>query len=171
MKILIVSDTHGQMTNLKTVLKKVRPIDYLIHCGDLGTDMETLQKMAGCPVSCVRGNNDFGTNLPWEEELAIAGKRILIVHGHKFGINLYRGYDVIREAGRLRGCDVVMYGHTHEPVIDSEEPEVTLINPGSLTFPRQAGRQPSYIIMSTDRLGHVMYTLNYLPREQKSRFF
>ena len=35
MKILIVSDTHGRDDNLVKVLKKVKPIDFLIHCGDV----------------------------------------------------------------------------------------------------------------------------------------
>ena len=35
MKILIVSDTHGQEKNLEEVLKKEEPIDALIHLGDL----------------------------------------------------------------------------------------------------------------------------------------
>ena len=34
MKVLIVSDTHKHNENLEEVLKKVKPIDMLIHCGD-----------------------------------------------------------------------------------------------------------------------------------------
>ena len=169
MKILIVSDTHGQMENFKEVLDIVSPVNYLIHCGDVGFGADVIQQMAGCPVSCVKGNNDFGTDLPAEEELAIAGKRILIIHGHRNGV--HHGYSGVKEAAKERGCDVVMFGHTHMLVIDSEDPEVTLINPGSLTFPRQPGRKPSYIIMSTDRLGHVMYTLNYLNKAERSWFY
>ena len=35
MKILVVSDTHGHEKNLMTVLNRVRPVDALIHCGDV----------------------------------------------------------------------------------------------------------------------------------------
>ena len=34
MKVLIVSDTHKHNENLEEVLKKVKPIDMLVHCGD-----------------------------------------------------------------------------------------------------------------------------------------
>ena len=34
MRILVVSDTHGQRAELKEVISKTRPFDYLIHCGD-----------------------------------------------------------------------------------------------------------------------------------------
>ena len=172
MKILIVSDTHGRLNNFESVIKAVSPIDYLIHCGDVGYDPEDLERvreLAGCPCSIVQGNNDIGLGLPEEEELAIAGRRILIVHGHRHG--LYRGYETLREIARERHCDVAMFGHTHVPVIDKEDPAVTVINPGSLTFPRQPGRRPSYIVMSTDRRGEVMYTLNYLEKEERGWFF
>ncbi len=54
-----------------------------------------------------------------------------------------------------------MYGHTHKPVIDVDK-DITAINPGSLSFPRQEGRKPSYIIMDLDRDGQVHYHLNFL---------
>ena len=35
MKILIVSDTHRNVKTLEEVIKKVMPIDMLIHLGDV----------------------------------------------------------------------------------------------------------------------------------------
>ena len=34
MKVLIVSDTHGQDENLEETVLREAPFDYLIHCGD-----------------------------------------------------------------------------------------------------------------------------------------
>ena len=57
--------------------------------------------------------------------------------------------------------DIVMYGHTHRPVIDKND-DIIVINPGSLTYPRQEGRRPSYIIMETGKKGELGFTLKYL---------
>ena len=35
MKVLIVSDTHGQDENLEETVLREAPFDYLIHCGDV----------------------------------------------------------------------------------------------------------------------------------------
>ena len=54
-----------------------------------------------------------------------------------------------------------MCGHTHKPVIDREA-DLTLINPGSISFPRQENRKPSYILMEIDAKGAAHYTLTYI---------
>ena len=62
MKILIVSDTHGRLNNYEKVIKAVAPVDYMIHCGDVGYDPDDLSRvreLAGCPCSIVQGNNDM----------------------------------------------------------------------------------------------------------------
>ena len=60
-----------------------------------------------------------------------------------------------------RGVDIVLYGHTHRPVIDIDD-DIIAVNPGSLSYPRQEGRQPSYAIMEIDREGKVHFTIAYL---------
>ena len=59
MKILIVSDTHGQEKNLEEVLEKESPIDALIHLGDLEGGEDFISTHVKCPVYLVSGNNDF----------------------------------------------------------------------------------------------------------------
>ena len=39
---------------------------------------------------------------------------------------------------------------------------VTLLNPGSLSYPRQEGRRPTYMIMDVDNKGRAKYTLHEL---------
>ena len=58
MKILIVSDTHKSHKNLDKVLEIVKPIDMLIHLGDVEED-DYIQALADCPAHIIRGNNDF----------------------------------------------------------------------------------------------------------------
>ena len=52
-------------------------------------------------------------------------------------------------------------GGTHRPVIDIDD-DIIAVNPGSLSYPRQEGRQPSYAIMEIDRRGKVHFTIAYL---------
>ena len=55
---------------------------------------------------------------------------------------------MLKDEAKSRGFNIVMYGHTHRPSIDMSDPEVTVINPGSLAYPRQEGRRPTYIVMT-----------------------
>ena len=59
--------------------------------------------------------------------------------------------------------DIVMYGHTHKPVVDQGR-DIIAVNPGSLTYPRQEGRSPSYIVMTiTDGIKQdVSFEIRYL---------
>ncbi len=159
MKILIVSDTHGHEKNLETVIEKTGPVDLFIHLGDIEGHEDYIEALVGCPVHMVSGNNDFFSELPREEELQLGRYRVLITHGHYYGVSV--GTSRLKEEAASRNIDIVMYGHTHRPEIDREE-EVTVVNPGSLSYPRQWGRKPSYLIMELDKEGEAHYTINYL---------
>jgi len=158
MKILIVSDTHGKDGYLAHTIKKVEPVDLLIHLGDICGSEKYIRSIAPCPVEMVCGNNDFFTGLPKEKLITIGDYTVLLTHGHKYGV--YYGTDQIKEAARARQADMVMFGHTHVPVIDLND-DVWAINPGSMSLPRQSGRIPTYIIMDIDRMGKAHFTLNY----------
>lgn len=159
MKILIVSDTHGHERNLEIVLEKVGSIDRLIHLGDVEGQEDYIEVIAGCPVHMVAGNNDFFSDLPREEEFMLGKHHVFITHGHYYGVSMET--DRLKEEAASRGADIVMYGHTHRPELDTEG-EITVLNPGSLSYPRQWGRKPSYIIMEIDHAGKIQYTIHYL---------
>ena len=71
MKVLIVSDTHGQDENLEETVLREAPFDYLIHCGDVEGREIFIEALAECPCTIVAGNNDFFTDLPYDEEVTI----------------------------------------------------------------------------------------------------
>ena len=148
MKILVVSDTHRKLENLKVILEREQPMDLLIHLGDAEGDEDSIAEMAGCRLEIVAGNNDFFSNLPREKELRIGSYRVLITHGHYYYVSAGIA-DIEREAA-AQGYDIVMFGHTHRPVIDYTR-DVIALNPGSLSYPRQEGRRPSYIMMDLDK--------------------
>ena len=60
-----------------------------------------------------------------------------------------------------RGVDIVLYGHTHRPVIDIDD-DIIAVNPGSLSYPRQHGRKPSYVILETDKDRKMSAKIKYL---------
>ena len=159
MKILIVSDTHGHERNLKKVIEKVGQTDLFIHLGDIEGHEDYIEALADCPVHMVSGNNDFFSDLPREEEFQLGRYRVLVTHGHYYGVSV--GTDRLKEEARSRNIDIVMYGHTHRPEIDIDD-HVTVLNPGSLSYPRQWGRKPSYMLMEIDREGEAHYTINYI---------
>ena len=159
MKILIVSDTHRHDENLLAVIKKEKPFDFLIHLGDIEGSEYVIKDWVECPVEIVAGNNDFFSGLEKEKIIHIGKYSILMTHGHYYYVNM--GTKFIVDEARGRGVDIVMFGHTHKPLVD-RECDVIALNPGSLSYPRQEGRRPSYIVMTIDDFGQLDFLIQYL---------
>ncbi|MDD2971212.1 MAG: metallophosphoesterase [Lachnospiraceae bacterium] len=159
MKILIVSDTHRRNDNYLTIVEREKPIDLLIHCGDAEGSEYLIQEAAGCPVHIVLGNNDFFSELDREKEFTIGSYKTWLTHGHNYYVSM--GNETIKEEARSRGVDLVIYGHTHRPVVDIED-DMIAINPGSLTYPRQDGKRPSYIVMEIKDNGKAEFQIKFL---------
>ncbi|WP_018921648.1 metallophosphoesterase [Salsuginibacillus kocurii] len=138
--ILIISDTHGDRTELaKVIARHANDTEAIIHCGDSeleGTD-EVLKG-----VNIVKGNCDFGTDFSEETLLEIEGQRVFVTHGHLHNVKmthlnlLYRAEE--------SGADLVCFGHSHS-VAAFHERGVVFVNPGSLLLPRQP-REATYAI-------------------------
>jgi len=159
MRILVVSDTHRRVLYLNDVLKKVGKIDALIHLGDVEGQEDYICALVDCPAYIVAGNNDYFGDLPREMMIELEGHKIFLTHGHYYRVSMTTA--VLAEEAESRGCDIAMYGHTHRPDVRRED-GVTVVNPGSLGYPRQENRRPSYILMEIDAKGEVHYTINYL---------
>lgn len=158
MKVLIVSDTHRRNDHFFDVLKMVEPVDMVIHCGDNEGSEYAITANVGCPIQMVAGNNDFFSQLPSELEFGIGKYHIWVTHGHNYYVSM--GTEFLKQEARVRGVDIVFYGHTHRPKI--ELGDVIAINPGSISYPRQDGRKPSYVLMDIDRFGEAHFTLRYI---------
>lgn len=160
MKILIVSDTHRKNDNYFKILKMHQSLDMVIHCGDTEGSEYALTQAADCPVQVVLGNNDFFSSLPKELEFNIDKYKVWVTHGHTYYVSMSN--EPLKQEARARGVDVVFFGHTHRPVIDRTDDKIVLVNPGSLSYPRQDGHRPSYAIMEIDRFGEAHFTISYL---------
>lgn len=159
MRVLIVSDTHGRHGGLDRALQEAGNIDVLIHLGDVEGGETYIDAVVECEKHIIRGNNDFFSDLPREEEFFISGHKVFITHGHAYYVSLDPEY--IREEGKARGAEIVMFGHTHRPYFEDEN-GIIVLNPGSLSFPRQEGRKGSYMILETDADGGMNFDQRYL---------
>ena len=154
MKVLVVSDTHGRDENLEWVVSYEAPIDAMIHCGDVEGSEDYFEALLDCPVYMVRGNNDFFSDLNSEIIVEIGGKKIMVTHGHYYGVSM--GPERLIDEALDRGVDIVMFGHTHRPFF-LEEKDITVLNPGSLSYPRQSRREPTYLIMEIDEKNNLNF--------------
>ncbi len=145
-RILIVSDSHGRNDNIKKAIEKAGQFDLMIHLGDVGPDYLQVERMSGVPTYMVAGNNDYGGFLRDMSVIYIGSHRVLLTHGHRQGVHF--GVDRLRYLALENECDIAMYGHTHVPFL--EEGDVTIINPGSISLPRQIGHKKTFAIMELD---------------------
>ncbi len=137
MKIMVFSDSHGNVDNMVRAVERERggAPDLLIHLGDGWRDAEALhERFPQLPLEQVPGNCDLGRFEERERLLLLGDFRIMICHGHTLGVksSLLRAQLTARE----RGADALLFGHTHVPYIDFHE-GVWLVNPGSIGDPRR----------------------------------
>lgn len=152
MKILVFSDTHGSIARACEIVEKTKDVDLLVHLGDVVPDAQRLQERTGITCVSVKGNMDGAMRS--EDSRAFLDTeygRIWLTHGHCDGAG-FRDYERMAQTCRALACRAVIFGHTHVALND-EIDGIRLMNPGSLTRPRD-GSHGSYAIVrtSSDRL-------------------
>ena len=76
MRILIVSDTHGDIDFFNEVITKEGRFDMVLHCGDGSGESDYFEKRADCPVYAVKGNCDIFSHESNTRIVTVAGKRL-----------------------------------------------------------------------------------------------
>lgn len=159
-KILVVSDSHGNHTNLRKAIEVFGPrgeqLEMLIHLGDLQCSLENLQKLVSCPIEAVKGNCDIFGNLPITKLITIGKETVLLTHGHRYECKW--STTPMKELAKANGAGVVLFGHTHIPLIDNS-PDVKMMNPGSISEPRQEGRRPTYLVITIEEDEHLEFSI------------
>lgn len=160
-KILVVSDNHRKLDNIYQLLEENPDISYFIHLGDSEGSEDAIRTHLpkGCESYFVQGNNDFFAYLPKEIEMRLGKERLFLTHGHLYGV----GFDLqgLADEARARNCSMALFGHTHRPfsrVVNG----VLCINPGSINFPRQDNRTPSYAMFYLDKKGNLRTEAKYI---------
>ena len=133
MRLGIISDTHGRLPS--TVFEIFSQVDHILHGGDIGkadilTELETL-----APVTAVYGNVDgfeIRERCPQVAKLELDGFYVTVTHGDQFGTpNPQLLHESFLEA------EIIVFGHTHQPLLELVDMTVTVMNPGSAGAPRK----------------------------------
>ena len=132
MKILVVSDSHGNIGNILTAIDREQP-DVLIHLGDGLPDLADI-KFSG-QIYAARGNCDLNGKIKTMGKVEHNKKIILYLHGHEFDVS--KGYEKLVNFATAQGADIVLFGHTHRPDYFTRN-GIVFVNPGAMKD-RQSG--------------------------------
>lgn len=152
MRILVISDTHGDIDKAEEAIKNNINVDLIIHLGDYFRDAQRLSNMfPDIPIEYIYGNSDFMIgDVPAEKVLEFEGKKIFITHGHRYSVKW--DYEKLYKKAEEMHVDLILFGHTH--VADLVEKDTcTILNPGSISDPRDdTGESYALIEIKEDKL-------------------
>ena len=165
MKVLIISDNHGNEQLLKEIADRhLSEVEALFHCGDseLAANSDAMKNYEG-----VRGNCDYDSNYPKELTRDVNGVLFYITHGHLHQVKStlmplkYKAEEV--------GAHIVCFGHSHIAGCEMVD-GILFINPGSILLPRMTKDQ-SYVILECseddysvlyyNEKGNILKSLSY----------
>jgi putative phosphoesterase len=145
MKVLVISDTHGNVHRAFAAHTKTEPVDAIIHLGDGSSDVDLLRKTLDIPIINVAGNCDPGSHAPRECVWECEGKRILLTHGDAYHVK--SGLARLLQRAQEIGVDAVLFGHTHCAVAERHA-NVLFLNPGALA---NYGQHHGYAVLNITR--------------------
>jgi putative phosphoesterase len=141
----VISDTHGMLR--PEVFEVFREVDHILHGGDVGRDDLLIELQAIAPVTAVYGNTDDSSlraKLPQVAEIELEGFSIVVTHGDQFGSpNPAALHEAFPEA------EIIIFGHSHRPLLELVDKTVTVMNPGGAGAPR-FGIRPSVGILELE---------------------
>jgi putative phosphoesterase len=126
LRLGIISDTHGLLR--PEVFKVFAKVDYILHAGDIGSVDIITELEALAPLYAVWGNTDgpeLRRVLPEVVQMRLEGFDFLVVHGHQLGSPTPEALHQ-----RWPDAEVIIYGHTHMPLLETVDQVVTVMNPG-----------------------------------------
>jgi len=127
MRLGVISDTHGMLR--PTVSEVFRNVDRILHCGDVGSPQILDQLALLAPVSAAYGNTDrfdVRSRSSRVVRLECDGRITVALHGDQFGMPTPA---ILRE--EFPDADIILFGHTHRPLIEDLSGSVTVMNPGA----------------------------------------
>lgn len=141
MLVGVISDTHSLLR--AEAMAALHGVDLILHAGDVGTwtvlrELETI-----ATVHAVHGNTDGPElGLPASLSLTLEGARVHVSHGHELG-----SPTPARLVARYP-ADVIIYGHTHKPLIERHG-QTLVLNPGA-AGPRRFSLKPSVALLTIE---------------------
>ena len=132
MRLGIISDTHGLLR--PEVFDVFRQVDHILHGGDVGKWEVMIDLQGIAPVTAVYGNVDppeIRSRLPQVASAELDGFEIVVTHGDQFG---HPTPEKLHAA--FPRAEIIVYGHTHKPLLELVDKTVTVMNPGAAGQPR-----------------------------------
>lgn len=131
LRLLIISDSHGNKDLVKEIIMETTKIDYVLFAGDGIKEIKQISSETDIEIIAVSGNCDNFSKGSSERLIVICGKRIFLTHGHKYNVKF--GLDKLFYRAKELKADIVIFGHTHKPESFIEK-GVLFFNPGSILF-------------------------------------
>lgn len=128
MKIVVMSDSHGNAGAVQKVFTRNLDADAFYHLGDGWRDFTFAALEPEILRVGVRGNCDMAAQLPQKDVRTLEGVKIAALHGEDF----HGTADAVLLAAKYQ-AKVVLHGHTHIPNIDYIN-GVFIICPGTLKY-------------------------------------
>lgn len=155
MRILVLSDSHGDIFSMRTAIQ-TSPADAVIFLGDGLRDWEEVfSSIRTRKTAAVRGNCDFYTAdfYPTRTIEELNGIRCYCTHGYME--NVKYGLDPLKQCARDAGATIALFGHTHNPHSEYDD-GLYMLNPGSV-------RQNSCGIIDITPGGILCFTKKIVP--------
>jgi putative phosphoesterase len=127
MRLGIISDTHGTLR--PEVFEVFAEVDHILHGGDVGKWEIMIELGALAPVTAVYGNTDgpeIRERLPQVAMVQLDGFEFVVTHGDQYGSPTPA---ILHDA--FPTAEIIVYGHTHKPLLELVDRTVTVVNPGS----------------------------------------
>jgi uncharacterized protein len=145
MRLGVISDTHGLLR--PEVYDAFVRVDHILHAGDIGS-LEILAELeALAPVTAVYGNTDgfeVRERVPQVARIELDGFDIIVTHGDQFGSPTPEKLNAA-----FPDAEILVYGHTHRPLLTLVDVVVTVMNPGGAGA-RRFGLPPSVGIIELE---------------------
>jgi uncharacterized protein len=141
----VIADTHGLLR--PEVLDVFRDVDHILHAGDVGPLDLLAELEALAPVTAVYGNTDgwdVRARLPAVARVELDGFRVVVTHGDQLGTPTPE-----KLQAAFPDAEILVFGHTHRPVLTLVDIVVTVMNPGG-AGPRRFDLPPSVGILELE---------------------
>jgi putative phosphoesterase len=145
MRLGVIADTHGQLR--AEVFDVFAGVDHILHGGDIGPADLLAQLEVLAPVTAVYGNTDgfdLRARLPQVARIELDGFRIVMTHGDQFG-----SPTPAKLNAAFPDAEILVFGHTHRPLLTVVDQVVTVMNPGG-AGPRRFNLPASVGIMELE---------------------
>ena len=143
MTILVLSDSHSWIDPMVQAVERTQP-DEIFHLGDCYIDAIKLhRRFPEIPLVQVPGNCDCRNDLPSEQLVTLEGKRILLCHGHTYGVK--SSLATAGFAAEAQSLDAFLFGHTHSALCDYRG-RTLFLNPGCVG----PSLSPTYAVLTVE---------------------